>query len=72
MFSIETEARIAKIFLAIIDGEQISDSIRQLLAQQKDFDPFNTFGILDKDNKNYLNEYDILSFFKYYLLLLDL
>ncbi len=51
MFSIETEARIAKIFLAIIDGEQNSDSIRQLLAQQKDFDPYNSFRILDRITK---------------------
>ncbi len=72
MFSIETEARIAKIFLAIIDGEQNSDSIRQLLAQQKDFDPYNSFRILDKDNKNYLNQYDILNFLKYFIQLLDL
>ena len=64
MISIETEARVAKIFLAIVEGEKNTDAIRQVLAQQKDFDPYNTFRLLDKSFRNSLTEYDILSFLK--------
>ena len=65
MISIETEARVAKIFLTIADGEKCTETIRKVLAQQKDFDPFNIFRIFDKSLKNYVDEYDILSFLQY-------
>lgn len=64
MISIETEARVAKIFLAMADGEKSCEVIRQGLSQQRDFDPFNIFRILDKSFKNYLDEYDILTFLR--------
>ena len=64
MISIETEARVAKILLAIADGETCSEAVRQRLAHQIDFDPYNIFRMIDKSFNNYIDEYDILSFLK--------
>ena len=65
MISIETEARIAKIFLELAQGEQNTEAIRLALGQLKDFDPYNIFRLLDKSFKNSLNEYDIVTYLKY-------
>lgn len=64
MISIETEARIAKFLLTLSDGEREIESIRQNLARQYTFDSFNIFRFFDKNLKNYIDEFDILSFLK--------
>lgn len=65
MLSIETEARIAKVFLNLADGEKTVEINRQVLADQLDFDPYNAFRRLDAENKNYIDEFNIVDFLKY-------
>lgn len=64
MISIETEARIAKFLLTLADGEREVETIRQVLAKQLAFDSYNIFRVLDKNYKNSIDEYDLLSFLK--------
>jgi len=64
MLSIETEARLAKLFLNIADGEKGVENSRQVLADQLDFDPYQTFKKLDVELKNYVDEFNIVDFLK--------
>jgi hypothetical protein len=64
MLSIETEARVAKLFLNLADGEKSIEINRQVLADQLDFDPYQTFRRLDTENKNYVDEFNIVDFLK--------
>jgi hypothetical protein len=64
MLSIETEARLAKLFLNIADGEKAVEKSRQLLGDQLDFDPYQTFKKLDLESKNYVDEFNIVDFLK--------
>ena len=57
MISIETEARLAKIFLSLAEGEKAVETIRQVLTQQLEFDAYNIFRNIDRNNKNYIDEY---------------
>ena len=64
MLSIETEARLAKLFLNIADGEKAVEKSRKLLGDQLDFDPSQTFKKLDLESKNYVDEFNIVDFLK--------
>lgn len=64
MLSIETEARLAKLFLNIADGEKAVETSRQVLSEQLDFDPYQIFKKLDKESKNYIDEFNIVDFLK--------
>ncbi len=64
MLSFGTENLITKLCLVIADGEKAVEVIRQVLSDQRDFDPYNTFCFLDRDGKNYIDEYDIQNFLK--------
>ena len=64
MLSIETEARLAKLFLNIADGEKAVETSRQVLGEQLDFDPYQTFKKLDSESKNYVDEFNIVEFLK--------
>lgn len=65
MLSIETEARITKLLLALAEGEKSIEIIRQIICGKIDFDPLSAFKLLDKKNNNYLTENDIKFFLKY-------
>jgi hypothetical protein len=64
MLSIETEARVAKLFLNLAEGEKSVEINRQVLADQLDFDPYQTFKRLDTQGKNSIDEFDIVDFLK--------
>jgi hypothetical protein len=64
MLSIETEARVAKLFLNLADGEKSVEIARQLLNDQLDFDPYLAFKRIDREGKNYIDEYNIIDFLK--------
>jgi hypothetical protein len=64
MLSIETEARIAKLFLNLADGEKSVEINRQVLAEQLDFDAYEIFKRLDSQMKNRIDEFDIVDFLK--------
>lgn len=64
MLSLGTENLITKLLLIIADGEKAVEIIRQVLADQIDFEPYNTFCYLDREGKNYIDEYNIHDFLK--------
>ena len=64
MLSIETEARVAKILLALSEGEQNIEIHRQGLFEDNNFDPFKLFRRLDNESKNRIDAIDISAFLK--------
>lgn len=64
MLSIETEARVAKLFLNLAEGEKSVEINRQVLSEQLDFDPYQVFKRLDSQGKNNIDEYDVVDFLK--------
>ena len=63
MLSIETETKLAEIFLTLAEGEKTIDINRQILIELEDFDPLKIFNYLDSNQKNYLNCADLLNYF---------
>lgn len=64
MVSIETQARAARIFLNLADGEKAVEVSRQVLADQLDFDSYKAFKRVDREGKNYIDSYNIVDFLK--------
>ena len=64
MLSIETESRIAKIFLTLADKEREVEISRQVLGQNIDFDAYQAFTFIDKEAKNSICAVNILDFLR--------
>ena len=65
MLSIETEARIAKIFLELAKGENTIESTRRIMTNNYDFDAYQVFNYLDIENKNRIDSLDIINYLNY-------
>ena len=55
---------IHKFFSNLLEDTNSIEILREVLLQQKEFNANTIFLILDKNNKNSVDEYDILSFLK--------
>jgi len=66
MLTPETESIISKLFLKIADEEVSVEEIRLQLSDNKEYNPFQVFKSLDYENKNYIDEFNLMSFLKYY------
>ena len=64
MLSIETEARVVKLFINLFEGEKTVELSRENLAIQRDFDAYQIFQRVDRERKNYVDEYNIVDFLK--------
>jgi len=64
MLSTETEAKIAKLFMVLAEGENNSEIIRQVISEQPNFDPYLLFKKIDKGQKNFIDEYDFVDYLK--------
>ena len=64
MISIETEIKLANIFLALAEGEKSIDINRQILIELEDFDPYQVFTYLDIEQKNHINIPDFQNYFQ--------
>jgi len=64
MLSIETEARIAKILLALAEGERTIEVSRQILSDNYDFDSYQIFKFLDTECKNRVDACNIINFLR--------
>ena len=62
MVSPETEAKLAKIFINLAKGERKAEVSRQVLGENPDFNSFQLFKLLDKENKNYIDSTSIVNF----------
>ena len=64
MVSLETQARIIKIFICIANYEKRIDKLRHLICNQVEFDPQLIFTRLDRECKLYIDDIDIKFFLK--------
>jgi hypothetical protein len=64
MISLETETKIARLLFTLADGEKAIEVSRQVLSDQRDFDPYQAFKRLDREGKNRIDEFDIVDFLK--------
>ena len=64
MCSIETQKRIAKLFLILAEGERSIEISRQVLSDLKEFDPYQIFKNLDIEKKNKIDAYNIIDYLR--------
>ena len=64
MCSIETEKRIAKLFMILAEGERSIEIYRQVLSDLKEFDSYQIFKNLDYESKNKIDAYNIIDYLK--------
>jgi len=64
MLSTETETIISKLFSSLAQHEKNIEIYRLVLAENSDFEPYSLFRFLDKENKKYIDEYNIIEFLK--------
>ena len=62
MNSSEIDKKLAKIFIYLAKGERKAEISRQVLCENEDFDTFQLFKLLDKENKNYIDCQNIINF----------
>jgi Ca2+-binding protein (EF-Hand superfamily) len=62
MLSYETKNRIADFLLSMSDGERQVEVLRQVLCEQKDFEPYAAFKRIDRDRKGYIDAMDVAKF----------
>ena len=58
----ETINKLALIFKALAEGERNVELTRQVLCDNNDYDPYTIFKLIDMNNKNRINNEDIVSF----------
>ena len=64
MVSIETEARVARLLLALAEGERNVEISRQVLSDNYDFDAYQVFKTLDVEGKNRVDSINIVDFLR--------
>lgn len=64
MLGYETERRLKNLLLAISDGEQNLERLRQRLCQIYNFAPHNAFQRLDRDRNDRISSYEIQNFLR--------
>lgn len=64
MLSFETETKLVKLFVCFFEGEDSVEVARNVLSDQLQFDAYHIFTRLDRENKNYIDEYNIVDFLK--------
>jgi len=68
MISLETDARLVRLILAISKEEKALEVVRQVLAQQSKFEPYAAFQRLDKKYRGYLTTSDLKTFLQYFFI----
>ena len=62
MVNPETEQILAKILINLAKGERKSEIAKQVLCENPDFNPFQLFKLIDKQNKNYIDSTSLMNF----------
>lgn len=60
--SARTQTRLAHVIAAIAEGEKRTEMVRQVLAEQKMFEPYTTFRRLDQLRTGELTSADLVDF----------
>ena len=53
---------ICEYFISLARKEKKIEIIRQILAENEDFEPYAAFKRIDRENKQFINSYDIQNF----------
>ena len=56
------DKKLSKLFINLAKGERKAEILRQVLCGNEDFNPFQLFKLLDKENKNFINTNNILNY----------
>jgi len=64
MLSKETEHLVAKLFINLFEGEKSVEIARKNLANSNDFDAYQIFQRLDRERKNFVDEYNLAEFLR--------
>jgi hypothetical protein len=64
MLSKETEILLAKLIVNLFEGEKSVEIARKDLAESEEFDAYQIFQRLDRERKNFIDEYDIAQFLR--------
>ena len=64
MIYIDHNKKLAKILKAILENERKLDNYRQILNEQDNFSAYNLFKCIDIENKNFIEEEDLISFLR--------
>lgn len=59
MLTKETENLVAKLFINLFEGEKSVELARKNLANSTDFDAYQIFQRLDRERKNFIDEYNL-------------
>ena len=62
MLSREIQFKISEIFISLTEAEQDVEITRQVLTENKEYNPYQIFCFLDSDKKNYIEELDIINY----------
>jgi len=65
MLSKETEVLLAKLFVNLFEGEKSVEIARTNLAASDEFDAYQIFQRLDRERKNFVDEYNLAEFLRY-------
>ena len=60
--SARTQVRLAQVIAQIAEGEKRTEMVRQVLAEQKLFEPYTTFKRLDQSRTGEITITDIIDF----------
>jgi Ca2+-binding EF-hand superfamily protein len=71
MISIETERSLANLFMIISESEKQCEIVRQVLADQPEFEPVSVFQCLDSLNEGYITSSDLLQFMRRNRIIVD-
>jgi len=64
MLSKETENILAKFIINLYEGEKSVEIAKKNLANSYNFDAYQIFNRLDRERKNFIDEYNIAEFLK--------
>ena len=62
MLSREIQSKISEIFISLAEAERDVEITRQVLTENKEYNPYQIFCFLDSDKKNYVEELDIINY----------
>jgi Ca2+-binding EF-hand superfamily protein len=62
--SSRTQLRLAQVIAQIAEGEKRTEMVRQVLAEQKLFEPYTTFKRLDQSRTGEITVTDIIDFLR--------
>ena len=62
MLSREIQSKISDIFISLAEAERDVEITRQVLTENKEYNPYQIFCFLDSDKKNYVEELDIINY----------